>query len=84
MALFKIIDSIVGSSKPVVKILTEVMIALGVFLNHLRIKSLSFFVLVLSKWAIGYPAFLNAWKTWMDVWIPLLKIKVFLPLEVSS
>ena len=47
------IDSIVGSSNPVVKILTEVMMALGVFLNHLRIKSRSFFVFVLSKCAIG-------------------------------
>ena len=84
VALFNMIDSIVGSSKPVVKILTDVMIAFGVFLNHLRIKSRSFFVFVLSKCAIGYPALLKAWKTWIEVWIPLLKINVFLPLDVSS
>ena len=53
-------DSIVGSSKPVVNILTEVIIAFGVFLNHLKIKSRSFFVLVLSRCAIGYPALLKA------------------------
>ena len=75
VARFSIIDSMVGSSKPVVKILTEVIIALGILLNQVKIKSRSFFVLVLSKCAMGYPARLKAWNTWTEVKIPLLKIK---------
>ena len=41
-----------GSSKPVVKILTDDKIALGVSLNHFKIVLRSFLVAVLSKCAI--------------------------------
>ena len=51
--------STVGSSNPVVKILTDVRIALGVFLNHFKILARSFFVAVLSKCLTSNPAFLK-------------------------
>ena len=59
VALFIIIQFTVGSSKPVVRILTEVKIASGVSLNHFKVSNLCFFVAVLSKCLILKPAFLN-------------------------
>ena len=71
------IDSTLGSSNPVVSILTEVSIALGVSLNHFSMLARSFFVVVLSRCAMGIPARLNKSYTNNEVLIPLLKIKVF-------
>ena len=84
VALFNIIDLTEGSSNPVVNILTEVIIAFGVLWNHFKIKSRSFLVFVLSKWAIGYPALLKVSNTCKEVFIPLLKIKVLVPFARSS
>ncbi|MNY80993.1 hypothetical protein D3C86_2223210 [compost metagenome] len=51
--------STVGSSKPVVKIETEVKIASGVFLNQLNIFFRSISGVLLSRCFIGNPAALN-------------------------
>ena len=51
--------SIVGSSNPVVNILTEVNIASGVSLNHFIISARCFFVAVLSRCLMGSPAARN-------------------------
>ena len=59
-----------GSSKPVVRILTEVKIASGVSLNHLRVSDLCFFVAVLSRCLIFKPAFLKVSYTIKEVLIP--------------
>ena len=59
----------VGSSKPVVSILTEVRIASEVSLNHFNVSDLCFFVAVLSRCRILNPAFLNVSYTINEVLI---------------
>jgi len=77
VALFKIIVSTVGSSKPVVRIPTDVKIASGVFLNHIKTSFLSRSLKVESKCLILKPLFLNVSSTLNEVSIPELKISVF-------